>query len=444
MKVLDRRRTPVTNTAGRVGEAIIPEARRLQRLRRGALVLSLVLVLVVAGVLVAVVGGKGNARVQGAASNERPGGWPTVDARAFAHQGLLAFASGGSLYVLDGRTEALRQVGRLRTGAEEPSFSHDGRWLAYIAAGKESSVYGGVEEAPYAPEPGPLVISYSDGSHVRTVRKVGEVEEAVWSPVADQLLVVSSAGYAYDGAALWVVSADGSVRRLVAEDNIYGAVWSPDGGQAAVAFGGSIPVRSLTLETYPAGGGRPTVWDDRYTGGVQWLVPLGWWKGQGIAAWSGGGGTAASGEGTLSGAELALINRPGALPRDLGTTPAVDLVPAAGSSTARLAFEKLLANSWGRTPWAKGQIEICAPRADRCSLVPEPRRATALGPTWSPDGRTLAFVEAAASSSPSFFPSAVKAWYASERLYLLGAGGPKAVEVPGSQGATAPLWSPRG
>lgn len=99
--------------------------------------LSLAVMLGMAGALAATVGGGGNARDRGATGNERPRGWPTVDARAFAHQGLLAFASGGSLYVLDGGTGALRQVGHLRTGAEGPSFSQDGRWLAYIAVGKK-------------------------------------------------------------------------------------------------------------------------------------------------------------------------------------------------------------------------------------------------------------------------------------------------------------------
>jgi hypothetical protein len=103
-----------------------------------------------------------------------------VYSRAFEHQGLLAFASLGSLYVLDGSNGALRQAGHLRSGVEEPSFSHDGRWLAYIAAGKEARVYGGVEEAPYAPAPGPLVISASDGTAAHVVAEVGRVDEAAW------------------------------------------------------------------------------------------------------------------------------------------------------------------------------------------------------------------------------------------------------------------------
>ena len=199
--------------------------------------------------------------------------------------------------MLDGSNGALRQVGHLRSGAEEPSFSHDGRWLAYIAAGKEAPVYGGVEEAPYAPAPGPLVISASDGAAARVVAKVGQVDEATWGPRTDQLLVVSSPGGIYDGSTVWAVSPSGNVRKLVSEDNIYRAVWSPDGSQVAVAFGGKAPVSSYTLEVLPANGGRPTVWAHHSTAAVQWLVPLGWWEGRGIVAWAGGNGTVPGGGG---------------------------------------------------------------------------------------------------------------------------------------------------
>ena len=369
---------------------------------------------------------------------------PTVYPRDFEHQGLLAFASLGSLYVLDGSNGALRQVGHLRSGAEEPSFSHDGRWLAYIAAGKEARVYGGVEEAPYAPAPGPLVISASDGTAAHVVAEVGRVDEAAWAPRTDELLVVSSPGGIYDGSTLWAVSARGNVRKLVSEDNIYGAVWSPDGSQVAVAFGGKAPVSSFALEVLPANGGRPTVWAHHSAAALQWLVPLGWWEGRGIVAWAGGNGTVPSGEGTLSGAELVVVEGPGSRLRHLGTTPARDLVTAAVSPTGWLAFEDLGPNSWGRTPWAKGQVMTCAPRRGHCDPVSEPPGATAIDPTWSRDGRWLAYVQATASASASSFPAAVRAWYASGHLYLARAGATKPITVPGSQGATAPQWSPKG
>ena len=330
----------------------------------------------------------------------------------------------------------------MRSGAEEPSFSHDDRWLAYIAAGTVSSASGFGPQAPYAPWSGPLVVSSADGSPARRVTAVGSVEEATWSPNADLLLVVTANAGVYAGTAVWVVSPSGAARKIFSGGNIYGAVWSPDGTQVAVAFAGSIPIREVTLETMSATGGRPTVWVHTYASNLQWLVPLGWWKDQGIGAWIGGNGAVASGEGTLSGAELVLISAPGARILDLGKTPAIGLTPAVGSSTGWLALDDLAGNSWGRTPWSKGSIETCTPTIDRCRVVPEAKDMTSIDPVWSPDGRTLAFVEAPASTTGSFFNSFVRSWYGSGRLYLLKERTTRPVPVPHSLGATAPQFSP--
>lgn len=421
-------------------ETLFRQTRRRRRRRRVAPVLFVAIAAV--ATMLWEVRGEGAAAPRSLARAQPLPGGPVVSAKAFSGQGLLAFASDGALYVLDGSNGALREVGRLRSGAEEPSFSHDDRWLAYIAAGRETTVYDMGEEAPFAPEDGPLVISSADGASARRVPGIGRVQQAVWSPTADLLLAVAATPYVLDGSVVWVVPPDGKPRKIFSGANIYGALWSPNGEQVAIAFGGSIPVRSVTLETVPLTGGGPTIWYHNYTDAVQWLVPLGWWKDQGMAAWVGGNGTAASGEGTLSGAELALISRPGAPLRELGHTPAIGLVPVTGSPTGWLAFENLWPNSWGRTPWAKGRVETCAPASDHCTPVPEPTNATAIDPTWSPDGRALAFVEASASQSPSSLPKAVRAWYASGRLYLLPVGTTKPVAVRGSQGATAPQWSP--
>jgi WD40 repeat protein len=440
-----RARQLPADTRRRAGpEAIIEEARRRGRRRRAASAVAVAAVLGGGGAAAAIAGGNGQVRTNTPNTVSLPRGGPTVDPRAFEHQGLLAFASNGGLYLLDGASGALRQVGHLRSGAESPSFSHDGRWLAYIAAGKETSVYGGGEEAPYAPAPGPLVIASSDGASAHVVGKVGQVEEVAWSPSTDELMVVSSAGYTLDGSAVWLVSPDGKARRLVSEANIYGAVWSPDGQQVAVALGGNAPANSPSLLVFPAKGGRPTVWARTNGAKLQWLVPLGWWERQGIAAWAGGNGTAPSGEGTLSGAELVLVRRPRGRLLNLGRTPAIGLVPVAGSSTGWLAFDDLRADSWGRTPWSKGQIETCTPTTDRCHALPEAAGATAVDPAWKPDGHALAYVQAEASSVPSSYPGAVRAWYGSGRLYVLQAGSRKPAEVAGSQGATAPQWSPKG
>jgi len=365
-----------------------------------------------------------------------------VNVRAFAHEGLLAFASDGALYVLDGATGSLRQVGRSSSGAEEPSFSHDGRWLAYVAAGAEAPVADLGEQAPFAPVSGPLVLADANGSSAHRVGTVGQVSEAVWSPTADLLLVVS--GAPYYGGAVWVVSPDGSAWKLLSSHPIYGAVWSPDGRQIAFAVGNGH-ASATTLETVPVAGGRAALWLRSSGADAQWLVPLGWWKDQGIGVWAGGLGSVPDGEGTIDGAALDLATAPGAPLRPLGRTPPVALVPAASSRTGWLAIdEPWLTTGFGRTPWSAKAIETCGPGAVRCSTVSEAANVAAYDPVWSPDGRTLAFVEAPASNTPSFFKSFVRSWYASGRLFLLEVGSTRPVPVPHTLGATAPAWSASG
>ena len=184
--------------------------------------------------------------------------------------------------------------------------------MARVHRGRNrSSASGFGPQAPYAPWSGPLVVVCRRFTGAKGHRG-GFGRGGDRSPNADLLLVVTANAGVYAGTAVWVVSPSGAARKIFSGGNIYGAVWSPDGTQVAVAFAGSIPIREVTLETMSATGGRPTVWVHTYASNLQWLVPLGWWKDQGIGAWIGGNGAVVSGEGTLSGAELVLISAPGA------------------------------------------------------------------------------------------------------------------------------------
>jgi WD40 repeat protein len=418
-------------------EAMFRDERRRRRKRRGTIGL-VVLVLAAGGAITAAVvtsSSKGPAQP----GSRRPSNTPVVDGRAFAGEGLLAFASDGALYLLDGGNGALRQVGHLTSGAEDPTFSPDRRYLAYIAAGAETDAVGG-PQAPSTLDPGPLVVADATGAGARTITAVGDVSAAAWSPTADALLVVS--GSPYDGTSVWLVSTNGTVRKLATGSPVYGAVWSPDGRDVAVAVGGGTSVTS-TLEAVPLNGGAPTVWARSGQDG-QWLVPIGWWKDQGIGVWVGGNGSVPSGAGTLDGAQLAIVPRPGGTPREVGHTPPQALVPAAVSSSGWLAVDLEAPSSFGRTPWTKKSIVTCAPGSPRCVGLQEPANLTALDPAWSADGSTLAFVGAAASDLPSFFPAFVEHWYASAQLLEVTAGSTAPTTVVGTGGASAPVWSSTG
>lgn len=439
MSLLDARRSSEYEAALDEPETIIREARR--RARRRQLGIALVLALAASTAIVAGVGESGGHRdASKTAEPILPKGAPSVDARGFAHEGLLAFASGGALYVLDGTKGTVREVGHERSGAEEPSFSHDGRFLAYIAAGRETSITDFAPQAPFAPVAGPLVLARPDGSAARRVRAVGKVSVVTWSPSADLLLAVT--GTPYYGHTVWVVSPDGTARKLLSSFPIYGAVWSPDGHEVAVAVGNGHGT-ATTLETLSIAGGRPIRWASSSGPASRWLVPLAWWKDQGIGLWAGGRGTVPGGGGTLDGAPLLLAHAPGEPLRRLDRTPPVMLVPAASATNGWLALDEQV-QSVGRVPWSKKAIETCAPRGDRCAAVRGAANVTAYDPVWSLGGRPLAFVEAPVSKTPSFFDRFVRSWYALARPFLLKAGATRPVAVPHSLGATAAAWSPDG
>jgi hypothetical protein len=190
----------------------------------------------------------------------------------------------------------------------------------------------------------------------------------------------------------------------------------------------------------PVAGGTGRVWSQPTAANEQWLIPIDWWRNQGIGLWTGGNGTTPDGDGSLDGATLMIASSPGAPLRSLGHTPPVAMTPVVSSKTGWLAIDE----GGDRDAWAKKSIETCEPDAGQCSSIPEPVGETALDPLWSPDGTELTFVEAPTNEYPTFAPNEIRAWYASGQLEVLAAGMSRAVPVPHTLGATAPQWSPSG
>jgi Tol biopolymer transport system component len=128
---------------------------------------------------------------------------PAVDANALRGHGDLAFVSGGRLWVLDGSTQALRQV-RHGHGGVDPQFSPDGRWLAFAATSR-------------------IWVAGPDGAAPRPVPGSRTGLSLSWSPRGDLLT----------GAGVGIVEATrrGAVQ-LVTRQGSYGA-WSPDGNRVA-------------------------------------------------------------------------------------------------------------------------------------------------------------------------------------------------------------------
>lgn len=72
------------------------------------------------------------------------------------------------------------------------------------------------------------------------------------------------------------------------------------------------------------------------------------------------------------------------------------------------------------------------------------RGTVSVDPVWSPDGRTLAFAVAPASTFGGWSPSRLSRWYGGHRLLLYDVARGTTRSAPAARGATVPLWAPNG
>ncbi len=422
-------------------EALIEEARARGRRRRRRIAVVIAIVTTLGAAAYALdlsIGGNG------AAIDHAPRG-PVVDVRAFAQHGRLAFVSRGKLWLLDGTDGVLRQ---LPTPAgyttNHPVFSADEKWLAYLAqhvAGRTGNTTT------------QLWIARANGTDAHQVLRLPAVELYGWSPDADLLAV--SAGPerirqpcpCHSPTTLRLVKPNGSSRVLARGPWIHGAAWAPNGGALAVGIEG--PLELSRLVSYPVGGGRPTVWlrftrHMRLNGMSQILIePTGWWKGFGIGFWVFGDGAIHN----LDETPLDLIKGSGALPITLaqtlsdGTTDSV----AASAAGERLAVVADISHgrNGGRLYWSEKQVQVCQPGGGCHGLVNRSSKVT-LDPTWSPNGSTLAFIEAPNYAGAGTALPLLHHWYADHRLFLYDAGTQTLRGRPIPNGASVPQWSADG
>lgn len=455
-----------THLSGPDAEALIKEARRLRR-RRWALA-SLVVVLVAGGTVVGLVASGGPARPAHPAALRFYAGGPTVDAKAFAGEGDLAFVSRNTAYVLDGATKDLRHL-VLPSGfvPGAPSFSHDGRWLAIPATSRVTASNG--DESTLST----LWLANADGSHLHRVSGFDDPDFLGWSPTSDVLAVTDQgevpttyqpppgSAYVSKPTSLWLVSPSGTRREIVRPGSgmIDGATWAPDGSAVAVGGLSAYPFQdhvpwSETLTSYPVDGARPTVWlrivNPRSnsccdTAGLKQsqLVPVGWWPHWGIVFWA---PSADIGSGLSGGAfPLLAMPAPGHKPLLLGSTAAGGQVSTiVASANGELAISDNTDNSGTRPFWQDEQVRRCDPSTLKCAPVDTPVGTISFDPVWSPDGKRLAYLVGKSISGPSFpgfEQKPVSSWYGSLQLWLYSPATGRSVEVPTATGAVVPLWS---
>lgn len=449
--------------------ALIEEARARtrRRRRRGAALTLLVLAAALASYLAD--SGSSSGTVTETASR------PFVNLRAFEHAGELAFISRGALWVLDGSARSLRRLHAPRGYAvASPTFSHDGRWLAYLAT--HSSDSATVSQ---------LWVARADGSGAREIGGLAVNQLVGWSPTADVLAAVtdtylslSKYHFGPQPTTLSLITPAGRVRRLSSISaaaarfgSVWDAVWSPQGNAVAVSTNDFLRSGGSSVRAYPIDGGRPTPWFSIPTrqglpgictgcGGANEVIAhlAGWYPHWGIAFWAICCGATHISDDT----PLELLTAPGATPHLIARTLSSGATDAIASSpTGGLA---LVASTGGREIGIGKQVSLCNRSTLTCEPVPGaslwqgrnpqtcvipcrrwphaaaggPGSGVTLDPSFSPNGRLLAYVKAPEALT-SGWPEL--AWYDAHELYVLDPATGATRRLGKIDGADVPAWS---
>lgn len=366
----------------------------------------------------------------GAPAVERVPGGPVVHVAAFAHHGRLAFVSGSTLWVLDGAKDRLRKL-PAPSGyfvPQNPSFSADGKWLAYL------------EASPNGVTPTQLWLAHADGSDARAVRDAANPVLIGWSPSRD-LLAVAAGRKRWQQTTVRLVSPGGSSRVLMSGRWFYGAAWSPNGEELAVTTDdGGL---HATLASYSVATGARTVWlsagrHERLNGMNELVLQAaGWWTGQGVGFWAFGDGMVHNNDAS----PLDVIAAPGARPRTLGQTLSdgtTDELAASPRGDVAIVTD----HGGGRAIWQDKRVELCTTTCR--PVLRTPSSKVTVDPVWSPDGRTLAFAEAPNVTVGPWTQRTVAAWYAAHTIWLDDTATGMLRALPAAKGATSISWSPDG
>ncbi len=353
--------------------------------------------------------------------------------RLHGHGELAVISRDHHLYLLGGRLTGVRKVA-LQDPADDPMWSHDGRWLA-------------VTTQPTGPndEPTTIWLVSRSGHVVRPLTPKGQQvlhATAAWSPRADRLAISYTADVTRPSGAtqqLDVVDISGAATSLASAQNISGFAWAPNGRRLAVGLNHiqNPPGRwDSRLVTIPAGGGgQRTITTDN--GNI--LVVAGWWpNGSGVLAWrdfQGSGSIAADG------------------------LPLLDISTATGHRR-QLTKTMLQYPSWLATSKVKDEVALIAGgnreltnrhkhlvvcTRTRCHSVPQPAHKVTFDPAWSLDGRLAAVRDRAVQ------PTAANGYFTLHYTHKVDASGGidlvrgrRVHAVRGGGQGTAPVWGARG
>ena len=455
-------------------EALFEEARQLRR-RRWRIGLSIAGIAAILGALGAF--SLGGSSSKGLRQLGRAG--PSVDLSAMRHEGELAFVSRSELYVVDGASKSIHEI-PVTPGwtAFAPTFSHDGKWVAYQQQD---------QTVPGQPKPPTFWIARADGSDRHQI--TGVDTSFGWSPSRDLLAISTdtSARFANGatgpvptridlvpptGARTRLLVLRGTSETAVARGyRVWNAVWSSTGTALAVslvAFTGDSIIR-----TYPIDGAAPTTW---FSIGAQAVLPnvcgacggkdtiadlAGWWPKWGIGFWVFSSGAVRNNDST----PIELVHTPGARPYIIARTLSDGTTDALAVSKAGSLAVIASTNNAGRDYGNGKEIATCDLSRQTCTPIPnasiwfgndpltctnpcqpipplgKPGSAVSIDPAWSPTEDLLAYVKSPAAYNAGNPPLA---WFTAHELDVYNPKTRRSTKISGVDGVSVPAWSSDG
>ncbi len=340
--------------------------------------------------------------------------------------GPVAWVSRRGLYVAPSVAGTPGPIWRGR-GASSPQWSHDGQWIAFV-------VRGGGSEA--------LWTARADGQHRHLLVKAPWLA-FTWSPTSDAVAVSGP------GLGVRVYPVEGrSFTALAGSYVVSSFAWSSTGSSIAA----SVPVDSsspssaeqvLVVSAYRGSHPTPKVeWTGPPADGV--IIHSWWPNDNGLVLWLNPG---YSGSAPLRGLQLFSLS----LPATSGT-------PGTSGAARRLRYlattvvyfpwvvwspggDRLaVVQGSGEPPWSNKSIAVCRVPSGGCTTIHQPKGTVSIGPAWSPDGTSLAFVRALSEAGRPAGNRSLHRWYRTRRLWVRSAGSLAHLVSGAPRGVAAPAW----
>jgi TolB protein len=341
--------------------------------------------------------------------------------------GKLAYVHDGSLYVLDGATHTIRRLTHKPSvfapndKVLSPTWSHDGRWLAYVLTdGSSSRVW----------------IRRADGSAARAVTPDSGYSYVFgWSSTSDVLAVAPQ--YAARGG-IKLVSPQGSVHVISPGLGVESLVWAPGGTE--LAFTSHIPAQGKSVQpdalylVHVSNLHVTREYTLQQRDGSFMRIAAWWPDGKGVLYWLDPMGSASIAADGMQLYTLRWRGKPKPLLTSLGYG---DWVTVSGGKA-------LVVQGDYRSSYDHKWLALCMEATGSCQTLVRPRDKIAVDPAWQPGGGEIAFVQARALASAGGFTHrySQQQWLNSHALWVASPTGSGANQIRGVGGDVhAPVWS---